>query len=190
MHDQLPRRKLLCGLLFMLALACAAMWITIDPGSVPEQFTGPIPSQVIVTVTKVPEEKQGVPEEQPVEEAPSRRMPIAGAAGFQLVIEADGSVHVHGLDGRRTLLDAVQEAEPVLVPTVVGPPSVPAQKKEIGRLVVLDLGVVDVPIDAVITYLGEDRAVICHGDGSATVYHIDGRVEHRERVDRRSPDKP
>jgi hypothetical protein len=66
----------------------------------------------------------------------------------------------------------------------------PAVKKAVGRLVVLEQGIVDLPVGAVVTFLGKDKAVTHDPDGSSVTYYVDGRVERRERFEKQGPSAP
>ncbi len=94
-------------------------------------------------------------------------------------------------DGRRTALveaDAAARTVEAAADSVGERMSPPPRKTEVGQLVVCDKGVVDVPKGAIITLVAEDKVVTREADGSSTVYHTDGRVERRDRPDRRQPE--
>lgn len=132
---------------------------------------------------------QPVPSAQAGKRNQTRRMPVAGAPGFFIVVNPDGTSYLEKPSGQRqVLVDAAQAAVPdpgtlaLRVKEKMEEVSRPKPKTEIGQLVVLDRGVVDVPKGAVITFTGPDRAVVLNEDGiSSTVFHSDGRVERRER---------
>ena len=118
-----------------------------------------------------------VPSEKPVRAA--RRLPVAGAAGYFVVIAQDGSSQLERPDGTSTpLLEARSSSEspesprPRIVECARAPEGWPAHQ-------ILDTGVVDVPRDAVITYTGRDYVVVNLGNGVSMVRHADGRTERR-----------
>lgn len=89
--------------------------------------------------------------------APSRPAPSAAPVPSpprSFTVEADGSVIVYRRDGSTTVYAANGRAR-------VG-----------YRLLVLDRGVVEVPEDAIVTYMGRDKVVALAPDGSAWVYEI------------------
>lgn len=129
----------------------------------------------------------------PVWQPPTeRRLPLAGADGFTVVLLPDGASWVEGPDGKRTPLTG--PGEPPLAldeqellrqtnlrlqqakrPPKIGPT----------RLIVLDEGVVDIPLEAVITLQAADRLIALHPDGTSVIYYADGRVEPQGRRVRR-----
>jgi hypothetical protein len=124
----------------------------------------------------------------------TRRLPVSGAKGFYIVINPDGSSYMEGPEGKKTSLTGAlpkaSGAPDTLVDKVVGRMADLPVKAEVGQLVVCDNGVVDVPKNAVITYIGEDKVVTHNSDGSSTVYFVDGRVVQRDRTERRPTDAP
>jgi hypothetical protein len=151
-------------------------------------FTAAVGSALfLLPADEAPPRGKAAPAEAKVEAAPDgpRRLPVAGREGSFLVVEADGSSYLEEPGGRRTMLAeaATDAAAGDVVRKVVERAKAP--RREPGQLVVLDRGVVDVPKDAVITFVGRDRVVALDTDGSASVYHADGRVEHESRPGRR-----
>ena len=128
--------------------------------------------------------------ESPIREIPPRRFPIAGADGYTVVLNADGTSYLEGPTGRHDLVDktlartpserelAVRIAERIKKSAV---PVVP-QREGLGQLVVLDDGVVDIPKGSVVTLTAADKLVVLNGDGTSTVYHASGKIERRERT--------
>ena len=55
---------------------------------------------------------------------------------------------------------------------------------DLGQLVVCDTGVVAIPKNSVVTFIGRDKVVVLNPDGSSTVFNTDGRVEQRVRSPR------
>src|SRR5262245_10757355 len=95
-----------------------------------------------------------------------RRLPVAGAEGYTVVVNPSGESYMEGPDGKRTVL---VEPNP---PPAVSPQEVEARlaerlaqlardkaarKNEPGRLVVLDEGVVEVPLTSVVTLQSKDK---------------------------------
>jgi len=117
-----------------------------------------------------------------------RRMPVAGAPGYWVVVNTDGSSYLEGPDGQRTALAAAGPSVPeqrVADAIAKRLAKTPEKRKGLGQLVVCDSGVVDVPKDAIITFVGVDKVVTLDpNDGSSTAHYVDGRVQRRERVER------
>lgn len=118
-----------------------------------------------------------------------RRLPVAGAPGFYVVVNPDGTSYLERPDGvRQVLVDSLLARTPDpreverRIRAKMEAADRPKAKRELGQVIVLDKGVVDVPKGAVVTFVGSDRAVVLDDDGvSSTVYHADGRVEKRDR---------
>lgn len=110
------------------------------------------------------------------------RRPIAGAPGQALVIAADGSSWLER-DGQRTML---APATPAPAPAVKAIPLPPTDVEVPGQLIVLDKGVVQIPIGALITFLDDDHVVTHDPGGDTVAYWIDGRVDRRNRFPRPS----
>lgn len=114
-----------------------------------------------------------------------QRFPVAGAAGFFVVLNADGSSSLEDPTGKVIKLADANTRTPEtelaarLLANVTS--SRPDVKTTVGQLIVLEQGVVDVPKDALITFMDKDKLVVMAKDGTSTVYHVDGRVEPRER---------
>lgn len=130
-----------------------------------------------------------LPKDEPAPTTPvrPRRLPIAGAEGYFVVIHPDGTSFLETPDNQmQPLVDAATARMPIdrdlearlrlRLNEIIRP-----KRSGLGQLIVLEHGVVDVPQDAVITYQGKDRLVVLNGDGTSTVYHADGKVETRER---------
>jgi uncharacterized protein YjdB len=137
-----------------------------------------------VTEPSPPAGQPGVPA---LEIAP-RQLPVAGAPGFFVVLKRDGSSELLDPEGKRTPLAApgkmLDKDVTQIQKAVAAQLNKPAKKVAVGQLVVLEKGVVDVPKDAIITYLDTDRLITLATDGSSTVYKVDGSVETRERPGR------
>lgn len=122
-----------------------------------------------------------------------RRLPVAGSAGAVVVLEPDGSSYLESGDGPPIpLADAADPVAPTVDEALVAKLAarLEAAPRAAGRLVVLEKGVVEVPRDAVVTYLGEDRLVVHAPDGASTTYHVDGRIVARGRSARVLPPTP
>jgi hypothetical protein len=183
-HDRWPARPgLLAAAAAAAVLGLVALAVILDgaaPSPVPSTSSAGVAGSVEET-----EEKETSPGRWP------RRLPVAGARGWWAVLYEDGSSFLEGPDGQRKQLT---EPGPVPQPAAGAGgngqgwsgkgPAGPARTP--GRLIVCDDGVVDVPVDAVITFIGRDRVVTLDPhDGSSTIYHTDGRVERRGRAERR-----
>ncbi len=121
-------------------------------------------------------------------EAPEpRRLPLVGQEGYSVVINRDGSSDLVGPDGAVVRRLAEPGPAPVDESKLPALPEPPPPRRGLGQIIVCDKGVVDVPRDAVITFVGEDRVVTHAPNGTSVVYHVDGRIEYRDRPERRSP---
>lgn len=119
----------------------------------------------------------------PAEGEKPKRLAVANAPGYFVVIEPDGSSYMETPDGKRTKLTGPTPKFDAVIKAVTSPRATP-MKKEVGQLVVCDSGVVDVPRDAVITFIGPDKVVTLDpADGSSSAYYTDGRIV---RIDRES----
>jgi hypothetical protein len=124
-----------------------------------------------------------------------RRLPLAGAEGYFVVLMPDGTSYLESPNGQKTsLVDkrfasipselalnaqiAKQLQQRQKQQAIIKPP-----ETRLGQLVVLDEGVVDVPEGAIITFVGPDRLVATSNNGTSTVYYANGRVEVRNRAD-------
>lgn len=139
--------------------------------------------ELVEPVTKgtVVEKREAVP----VAKDLPRRLPVAGLEGYFITVNPDGSSYMEEPGGKKTPL-ADAGGPPTAEDVVVKRASeriakLPQKRTGIGQLIVLDKGVIDVPKDAIITYTGPDKVVTHEADGSSTVYHVSGKVEHRER---------
>jgi hypothetical protein len=142
----------------------------------------------------VPPPPPDLPDPVPPAPEPPKRLRVSGSDGFWVVINPDGSGHLERPDGSRTPLAVKGELGPPPAEAVVRKierrlmaHGRPAIKKEVGHLIVCDDGVVDVPKDAVITFVGRDKVVTHAADGSSVVYYTDGRVDRRDRSERDAP---
>lgn len=152
--------------LFLLASlgAIAGLMLFVTPGDDPD-------------VAQMPTEK--TPPQVPTG---PRRLPIGGSDSHHLVVESNGATYLVAPDGTRKLivpargpdLTAITEAK-------VKNKITPERRSELGQLIVCDEGVVDVPKDAVITFVGKDRVTVLNLDGSSTNYFVNGRSEHWSR---------
>lgn len=118
----------------------------------------------------------------------SRRLPVAGAAGFFVVINADGTSYLESPTGKQALVSAdftmppsAEQALAARLAARANRPTEAPRKARLEQLVVLDHGVVDVPRGATITLVTADYLVVLNQDGTSTVYYVDGRSEVRGR---------
>lgn len=154
-----------------------------------------VPRTRVVPEAVVPEEKPAVtsPVVTPVVPPPvvPQRFPVSGAAGFFVILNADGSSSLEDPSGKIVKLADANKQTPEtelasrLLANVKNPR--PDTKTAVGQLIVLEEGVVDVPKDALITFMDKDKLVVLATDGTSTVYHVDGRVERRERKPKAIP---
>lgn len=111
-----------------------------------------------------------------------RRLKVAGSDGYAVIVNPDGSSYLEAPDGRQTELAGPGQAEENTAKIIERKLSEPRPKKEgLGLLIVTDTGVVDVPKDAVITFVGRDKVVTHSPDGTSKVYFVDGRVVSQAR---------
>ena len=117
-------------------------------------------------------------------EVKPQRFPVAGAAGFFVIVNLDGSSSLEDPAGTVTKLSDAGKLTPEteLVRKLLTNITETPETKTIGQLIVLETGVVDVPKEALITYVGKDNLVVLAADGSSKVYHVDGRIEQRART--------
>lgn len=148
----------------------------------------PVPAVVAEDKPALPPRREVVP----VAAVEPRRVPLAGVEGFHVIFMPDGTSLLEGPDGKKQpLVDAAFAAKPspaelsARLAEKLKPRSLP-RKSGPGQLVVLDDGVVDVPVGAQITLIEKDRLVVLNGDGTSTVHYADGRTEIR---DRRRPER-
>lgn len=177
----------LAGLAFgLLLVACLLAGLLTDEQPVdPEEPVSPAPTGE--PPVSVPTPRPPTP---PVKRDWPRRYAVSGAAGFFVVINQDGSSYMEKPDGSRQQLaeagsmDQGVRAEAAVTRALERAQQAPA-KATVGQLVVCDTGVVDVPMDAVITFVGSDKVVTLNQDGSSTAYYTSGRIEQRDRQTRR-----
>src|SRR5262245_41414042 len=153
------------------------LWLPSEPG--------PRPVPEIKKVVETP------PPKLPVKPPPPgpRRIPVAGAEGFSIVIFPDGTSQLESPTGKRTnLVDRAFAGMPTeaalfqqLNAKLMGPRPQP-RRTTLEQLIVLDEGVVDIPRDAVVTFTAKDRLVALHADGTSMVHYVDGRIEVRARA--------
>lgn len=147
--------------------------------------------RLTLPVTPLPREVKDDLKPQP------KRTPIAGAPGYSVVVNPDGTSYLDGPEGRQELVDRTQAALPderelnrrIGERLRRSSKPVVSQKEGLGQLVVLDEGVVDIPKGLIITFTASDRLVVLNEDGASTVYHVNGKIERRER-DRLKESKP
>lgn len=140
----------------------------------------PVPVITPVTSGTTAPEIVTLPAPEPVPAGP-RRLPVGGQEGYTVVIEVDGSSYLEAPDGTKTQLATAGPALVEVVPTIAsGPPP----RRQLGQLVVCDVGVVDVPRGALIMYVGRDKVVVRGDDDQVTTYFTDGRVIRAERAKR------
>ncbi len=114
-----------------------------------------------------------------------RRLPVAGTSGYTVILRPDGFSELEAPDGTRTLLT---EASHSTATDSIDLARITARlnrkvprRAEDGQLIVLEKGVVDVPKEAMIVYIGPDYLVTRDEAGDSIAYHVDGRVERRAR---------
>lgn len=117
--------------------------------------------------------------------ATPRRVPIAGAAEHSIVIYPDGSSYLEGPEGLRKQLSGPTSGDAQTVADEIARrlDKAPPKKQGLRQLVVCERGAVNLPDDAVITFVGSDCVVAINPkSGIAAVYYIDGRIEQRNRA--------
>jgi hypothetical protein len=117
----------------------------------------------------------------------SRRISVAGQPGYTIVVQPDGSSYLEGPDGK--MVRQLADASPLIKDDVIDRISqkliTPTEKRpSLGQLIVCDNGVVDVPTDAVITFIGTDRVVTHSPDGTSNIYYTSGKIETRGQIER------
>ena len=178
-----PSRPLSCApaAAVLAAAGCVAggvyVGVTRTPGGQP-------PPATVAAPADLPAPARPQPPEPPAPQV--RRLPVAGAAGYYVVIRPDGTSELHTPEGVQPLVDATTAALPSedelarrLAEAEARRAARPQVKKALGQVVVLDQGVVDLPADAALVFAGPDKAVALLPDGTSAVYHADGRVEPR-----------
>lgn len=114
-----------------------------------------------------------------------RRLKVAGQDGYFIVIEADGSSVMEAPDGTKTVLTGPaaknEDAEAAIVKKLE---DARPKRAGLGQLVVTDTGIIDIPKDAVVTFIGRDKVVTHDPDGTSVVYFVDGRVVQQARGER------
>lgn len=157
------------GLVAVCVLAAAALisQISNDP---PHRPTPPLTVVPVTTAVS----STGIPQEQ--------RWPVAGAEGFYVIITPDGATYLEEPGQPRKLLSAPERPEPATV-SQAKPPEPPPGLRQV---VVCDDGIVNLPTDAILTFVGKSHATALLPNGVSVTYHTDGRVEARGR---RSPVK-
>lgn len=176
----------LCLLVLGVGGAVALAACLAQPGRPGEGRPGPAAAPVVRQTPRMAD----MPKEVTNPVAGTRRLKVGGADGFYVVINPDGSSVLEGPGGQRTPLAGAGELSQPRPPGVVDrvgkglKPPVPPKKKEVGQLVVCDLGVIDVPTDSVITFVGRDKVVTHDPSGASVVYHVGGGVERRGRAER------
>lgn len=136
-----------------------------------------------VLTPRVPSRDGGGPPDDAAPRSGVVRVRVAGMDGHFVVFSPDGTSFLETPSGRRELVDAgfAARRRPEAVAAKVAETLAASPRRQPGQLVVLDGGVVDIPVGAQITLMESDRLVTMNGDGTATVYHVDGRVEVRDR---------
>lgn len=168
----------LAGLVLVAAIACIVVAVMNGGETLPETTTPVQPTPGHAT--------------KPDLSTYPRRLPIAGAEGYTVVVNQDGSSYLEDPSGRRThLLDGNQKpnATDILAERLAKRLSQTGPRRlGQGQLLVLDTGIVEVPGDGIVTFTGSNHAVVLMPDGASASYYVDGRVEHREKVVRRPID--
>ncbi len=169
-------------LLFGVVIAISIAVIVLVPR------TRVVPEPVVQEEAPVPVVPHAVATPTPVQ---PQRFPVSGAAGFFVILNADGSSSLEDPSGKVIKLADANKQTPetelasrLLANALSSKPDV---KTAVGQLIVLEQGVVDVPKDALITFMDKDKLVVMATDGISTVYHVDGRVERRERKPKAEP---
>lgn len=171
----------------VITLLLAVLLMVYEPVEVPDTHgdagpSAPATHKTVETVVPVPIA------------AVLRRLPVAGAEGYWIVVHQDGSSFLESPDGSQRQLTEPGDKNPETPEAdLIAKRLEKAETKRqgIGQLVVCDVGVVDVPKDAVITFVGRDKVVTLDPvGGSSIIYYTDGRVERRGRADRRSDAGP
>lgn len=166
----MSRRQLLFGSLIVVLFLVPAMPLFLDPGD---------PPKVKPADPVVPKEQPKIVESLPMPAPPKeRRLPIAGSTSV-IVVLFDGSAYVETPDGKRSKFLAPLPSVLPTLPTAA--PKTQEAPRPRGQLTVTDKGVIDIPADAVITFIGDDHVVTHDQVGNSTVYFVDGRIEKRDR---------
>lgn len=106
-----------------------------------------------------------------------KRMPVSGLPNHFIVVYLDGSSYLEYPDGRTEKL-----TDPGTTPTPEDPlarKSIPKPDPKLEKLIVLEKGVVNIPKNAIITFVGTDRVITHDATGSSVTYFVDGRIENR-----------
>lgn len=106
-----------------------------------------------------------------------KRMPVSGLPKHFIVVYLDGSSYLEYPDGRTEKL-----TDPGTTPVPEDPLArkpIPKPDPKLEKLIVLDKGVVNIPKDSIITFIGADRVITHDSSGSSTTYFVDGRIETR-----------
>ncbi len=109
-----------------------------------------------------------------------QRIPVAGQTGYSIVVAQDGSSYLEGPGGKKIRELLPPGESPAAIPVDIVKKLSVTPKQSLGQLIVCDKGVIDVPKDAIITFIGDDRVVTHSPNGVSVVYHVDGRIERRE----------
>lgn len=121
----------------------------------------------------------------PPPKAGPRRLKVAGQEGYFIVIEADGSSAMEAPDGTKTVLTGPASKDEDTESAIVKKLEETRPKRAgLGQLVVTDTGIIDIPKDAVVTFIGRDKVVTHDPDGTSVVYFVDGRVVRQARGER------
>lgn len=163
----------------------AVLMMSITPGEVEVVETPPpLPPPPAPTLPMTP---PPTPKAPPPAPPGPRKLPIAGSPGYHMVVNPDGSIHMVDPDGTKKLLAGpvkpVEAIEKKLKDVIDTPEP---KKKGLGQLVVCDRGVIDIPTDVIVTFVGEDRVTTLNTDGTSTTYFVDGHSEHWSRDDKKS----
>ena len=134
------------------------------------------------TMQEIPTQQKELKKTLLVPDVP-KRIPVAGVDGYEIVVYKDGSSYIEGPEGKKTQLTApaIPDIESKIERKLQ---TIKPKRTALGQLIVTDLGVVDVPNDAVITFIGRDKVVTHDQDGTSVTYYVNGRIERHVRGDR------
>ena len=169
-------------ILAIIAVTVVLTLITAPPEYPPHRFNDKKDETNVIIVP--PPKLVPTPLASKEQEKTSQRISVAGQPGYFIVVQEDGASYLEGPDGKkiRQLADASPREE-IRVPQKLITNVLP-KRSSLGQLIVCDKGVVDVPVEAVITFIGVDRVVTHNPDGTSVIYHTDGKIEIRGLTER------